>query len=164
MSENSSYRNRALYEATIALVEMGRASKPQITADGQRPPTISPLPADLSFRFAMNRNSLRPIGEAIEEEQKALREKHDIEKHRELKTAEERTAFAEAVTAYEAENRTLLNQEIEWRSPAPVRIAQLGERAIPDEWLASWLAVGIVVGELPPDETLDAKKPKEAKE
>jgi len=158
-TNGTQHKNRALYAAAIALIELGRSTKPQLGPDGrQSAPLIPPLPGDISLRLGYNRNSLQAIAETIEAEQKALREQCGLQDTQSLKTPEEREAWAKAEKEYDAANQALMTDTREWHSPAPVRVAQLVDRNLPDEWLAALLTVGVIVGELPPDEAPDKKK------
>jgi hypothetical protein len=158
-SNGTQHRNRALYAAAIALIELGRATKPQLGPDGrQSAPLIPPLPGDISLRLGYNRNSLQAIAETIEAEQKTLREQCGLQDTQSVKTPEEREAWAKAAKTYDAANQALLTDTREWHSPAPVRVAQLVDRHLPDEWLAAFLAVGIVTGDFPAENPPDAKR------
>jgi hypothetical protein len=134
------YTNRDLYSAYLALVDLGVATKPtaERLPDGQsvvRQPVLSPLPAGIAFRLALNRNHLQPVARAIEEQREEL-----------LAAIRGQSApDAKAVEDYNKRMREVLDQEVDWSSPASVTIQQFGDRGLPDEWLAAWIAVGIVV-------------------
>jgi len=127
---NGKHRNGQLYAALLAIIEMGKEEK---------------LPADgIGFRLALNRNHLRPVGEAIEEAQQALRAEYQIEETGALKTPEERAAWASRARACEAAAKTLMAQEVAWTSPAVIRWQQFADRSLKPEWLAPLIEVGIV--------------------
>lgn len=152
----SGYPARALYEAYIACREIGQACKPQVQ-DGVRRPALLHLPADgAGFKIALNANSLRPLVETIEESQMALQETHGL-KNASVKTPEEQRAVAEKIADYNKAAAALMKQEVEWHSPAPVKIAQLGDRELSPEWLAALAAAGIVIGDPSPDDPPDKK-------
>jgi hypothetical protein len=139
-----------LYAAALALIELGRATKPQPGPDGRlQQPVLPPLPGEISLRLAYNRNSLQQIAEAVEAAQLELRQKYDLTST--PTTPEERAAWLERSRAFEEENRRLLNDVREWSSPAKIRARQLLDRNVPDEWLAALVAVGIIVDDLQHD-------------
>lgn len=114
------YTNDELYRAYLALIEMGRATKPD-----NGPPKLAPFPAPLAFRFALNRNHLKPVIEAIEEQMAEIQQNPDS-----------------GMAAKRL--RELAREQIAWSAPAPIKVAQLGDRQIPDDWLSAWLTVGII--------------------
>jgi len=154
-----SHRSRDLYRAALALLELAACSKPQSGPDGRiQAPAITPLPGALALRLAYCRNSLNRIRETIDEEQKAVRVRHDVEEKKDLKTPEAIAAWTEHAQAAEKELREMMEGEREWSPPATIRVGQLLDRNLPDDWLAALLTVGVIVGELPPDEAPDKKK------
>jgi hypothetical protein len=141
--------NRDLYDALLALIELGNATKPQRSQDGRSSqPVLGPLPAHIAFRLALCRNSLRPIGEAYEEQLSELRAAHGLKQP--LTGPDGQRQVAEAIRTYTEAVRQLERQEVAWSPPATVRLQQLADRPIPDAWLAAWASVGIIVDEPEP--------------
>jgi hypothetical protein len=161
------YQNRQLYGALLALVEIGRAAKPQYHQDGTRSPALLDVPADgLGFKLALARNALMPVGEAVEAARKELQETHNVKDGTNLRTTEERQGFAERLEEYQAADDRLIRQEVEWAAPfKPIRSSVFGARAFSPEWLAPLIAVGIVAvdddDEAPRDRKKQDRKKKE---
>lgn len=147
------YRTRDLYRAALALIELGRATKPQMTREGrQSAPLLPPLPGHVALRLAFCRNSLEPIATTIEEEQQAVRAKHGIAARTTLETPDAILRYGAQAEEAERELQAMMEAPRQWSPPATVRITQLMDRQLPDEWLAALLAVGIVTGDLPSDD------------
>ncbi|GIW89942.1 MAG: hypothetical protein KatS3mg109_0374 [Pirellulaceae bacterium] len=127
-------KNSDLYNALVALLELAAATRPQQRPEGTSKPVIDPLPAQIGFRLALCRNALRPIGDAIDEQREKLR----VECFEGGNSDPKR---------FESELRRILDEDTEWNPPAKIKLAQLGERQIPDAWLSAWAAVGILVDE-----------------
>jgi hypothetical protein len=145
------YPTRQLYAAALALVEYGKATKPELTQKGRNPPAIPPLPGELGLRLAYCRNSLEAVAKEYETKQEEARDQHTPDTLPKDATADQRMAWAQAQRtaskALDGELRSLAEVPREWHPPATLRLQQLLDRSIPEEWLAAWLAVGIIVGE-----------------
>lgn len=153
------YTNQDLYSALLALLELGAATKPRVGEAGRvEPPIIPPLPAHIGFRLALCKNSLTPIGQAYEEalsnitqqraekasELEALKNKANREGNaEEFKRLNEELDSLSA--SFREEIRKLSSQEVDWSPPAKVLLPQLGDRQLPDAWLAALAKVGIIV-------------------
>lgn len=173
MSESNgrpTYRTSKLIEALVALNEIGAATKPQIEQepDGTRRqrPALLRLPAEsLGLRLALNKNSLRIIGESWDEKLNELKTELGLDKRASDLPQEERQVFlAGQMKNVEVFNRRVEKmgkEEVEWSSPAVIRSKQIGERELSDDWLAKLLAVGIIVMDIEtPGPPKDAKPKK----
>jgi hypothetical protein len=162
------YQMRILYEAALALAELGLATKPQLEQEnGQRRQraALLRLPADLSLRLALNRNHLRPIAEKWEEEQADARKKWKLDPEEAPKEpAERQTWFAarlDRIKKHDAEMEKAARVEVEWSPAAVIHAKTLGDReGFSDEWLSRLLAIGVIVMDdgKPESPPKDAKK------
>lgn len=136
-----------LRAAYTALVEWNTYSKPSRDDSGRnQPPVISPLPVHLGFRLALCRNSLqKKVIEAIDEPLQALQEKYRELLEERKKTDPNATLTPEEQGEYNKELVALSREEVEWSPPATIELRALGDRALPEEWVAALLAVGILV-------------------
>lgn len=162
------YQIRILYEAALALAELGLATKPQFEQEnGQRRqrPALLKLPADLGLRFALNRNHLRSVAETWEEKVQELRKEHKLNEEPPTEPGARQDWISERLKRIEQHERAVEKAgkvEVEWSPAAKIQAKQLGEReGFSDDWLAKLLAVGIIV--MDDEAPIDTKKGKKGK-
>lgn len=167
----ATYQIRTLYEAMIALVELGQATKPQLEQEnGQRRqrPALLRLPADLGLRLALNKNHLRPIAEKWEETQAELCKKHKLDSEEAPTGPAERQQWFKdrlgRIKKHDEEIDKAARVEVEWSPAAVIHSKTLGDReGLSDAWLAALLAVGVIVmDDTSPELPKDAKKKRNA--
>ncbi|MDZ7418786.1 MAG: hypothetical protein ONB52_21895 [candidate division KSB1 bacterium] len=130
-----------LREAFLALSEWLAASKPSRDEQGRHvAPAVPPLPVKLGLHLALCRNSLKVVMESLDERIEEVNEKY-----RSLLQAQGSTALTpDQQREWNKEIRELLSATVEWQPPATIRLDQLGDRAVPEEWLAALVVVGVI--------------------
>lgn len=125
------FTNRQLWEAWIALERMGEVGLP---------------PFSVGFDLALNRNHLRPVRNAIDEQRLALVATHQVgDEHPKDAGRPQRLA------AFRVDWEALLAREVEWAPHGTIKRKQLqdsseGEavRVMAND-IAALLAIGIIV-------------------
>lgn len=121
--------NKDLWEAFNSLTRLGEADLP---------------PISVGFRLALNRNSLKPIVEAIETQR--VKFVKDLQLDNEELKADPVKHVAQ-LAQFKENWQGLLEEEVDWKSPATIEARKFsGTNALKPNDLGNLVAAGIIVG------------------
>jgi hypothetical protein len=121
--------NKDLWEAFNSLTRLGEADLP---------------PISIGFRLALNRNSLKPIVEAIETQR--VKMVKDLELDKEESKADPVQHVAN-LAKFKDQWQSLLNEEVEWKSPATIEARKFtSNNVLKANDLGNLVAAGIIIG------------------